>query len=124
MPPGQGQSPCTPGDLQMPGLYHYLILGAVLFCIGMYGALARRNAVTVLMAIELMLNGLNVTFVAFNRYLAPPAGVSASPFAGQLFALFIVTVAAAEAALGLAIIIAVYRLRRTVQVDQIDLLRG
>jgi NADH:ubiquinone oxidoreductase subunit K len=108
----------------MPGLYHFLILGAALFCIGIYGALARRNAVVVLMSIELMLNGLNVTFVAFNRYLQPAVGVDASPFAGQLFALFIIAVAAAEAALGLAIVIAIYRLRHTVQVDQIDLLRG
>ncbi|HZU06664.1 MAG TPA: NADH-quinone oxidoreductase subunit NuoK [Chloroflexota bacterium] len=106
----------------MVGLQHYLILGAALFCIGLYGALARRNAVTVLMAIELMLNGVNVTFAALNRYLPLPADTSL--FAGQLFVLFVITVAAAEAALGLAIIIAVYRLRRTVQVDQIDLLRG
>jgi NADH:ubiquinone oxidoreductase subunit K len=106
----------------MVGLPHYLILGAALFCIGLYGALARRNAVTVLMAIELMLNGVNVTFAAFNRYLPLPS--DAAQFAGQLFVLFVITVAAAEAALGLAIIIAVYRLRRTVQVDQIDLLRG
>ncbi len=106
----------------MVGLQHYLILGAALFCIGLYGALARRNAVTVLMAIELMLNGVNVTFAALNRYLLLPA--DASLLAGQLFVLFVITVAAAEAALGLAIIIAVYRLRRTVQVDQIDLLRG
>jgi len=114
----------------MPGLYHFLILGAVLFCIGMYGALARRNAVTVLMAIELMLNGINVTFVAFNRYGPVAVGgagsqvAASSAFTGQLFALFIIAVAAAEAALGLAIVIAVYRLRRTVQVDQIDLMRG
>jgi NADH:ubiquinone oxidoreductase subunit K len=101
-----------------------LILGAALFCIGIYGALARRNAVVVLMSIELMLNGLNVTFVAFNRYLQPPVGIDASPFAGQMFALFIIAIAAAEAALGLAIVIAVYRLRHTVQVDQIDLMRG
>lgn len=108
----------------MPGLAHFLILGAALFCIGTYGALAKRNAIVVLMSIELMLNGLNVTFIAFNRYLPEPLGVSASPLAGQVFALFIIAVAAAEAALGLAIVIAVYRLRHTVQVDQIDLMRG
>ena len=67
---------------------------------------------------------LNVTFVAFNRYLQPPAGAAGSLFAGQVFALFVITVAAAEAALGLAIVIAVYRLRHTVQVDEFDLLRG
>ncbi len=107
----------------MPGLYHFLVLGAALFCIGLYGALARRNAVALLMAIELMLNGLNVTFVAFNRYLPAPPG-ALSPLSGQIFALFIVTLAAAEAALGLAIVIAVYRLRHTVQVDAFDTLRG
>ena len=108
----------------MPGLQHFKILSAALIFIGMYGALAKRNVIAVFMAIELMLNGLNITFVAFNRYLAPPAGASASLFTGQMFALFVITVAAAEAALGLAIVIAVYRLRRTVQVDEIDLLRG
>ena len=108
----------------MPGLAHFLILGAALFAIGTYGALAKRNAVVVLMCLELMLNGINVTLVGFNRFLAPPAGVSSSPFAGQMFALFIIAVAAAEAALGLAIVIAVYRVRHTVQVDEIDLLRG
>jgi NADH:ubiquinone oxidoreductase subunit K len=108
----------------MPGLAHFLILGAALFAIGTYGALAKRNAVVVLMCLELMLNGLNVTFVAFNRYLPAPLGISASPLGGQVFALFIIAVAAAEAALGLAIVIAVYRLRHTVQVDQIDLMRG
>ena len=108
----------------MPGLHHFLIVGALLFCIGLYGVLAKRNAIVVFMAIELMLNGLNVTFVAFNRYLPVPVGLGSSPFAGQAFALFIIAVAAAEAALGLAIVIAIYRLRHTVQVDEIDLLRG
>ena len=108
----------------MVGLQQFLILGAALFCVGMYGALTRRNTVAVLMSIELMLNGLNVTFVAFNRFLQPPAGAAGSLFAGQVFALFIIAVAAAEAALGLAIVIAVYRLRHTVQVDELDTLRG
>ena len=108
----------------MVELQQFLILGAALFCVGMYGALTRRNTVAVLMSIELMLNGLNVTFVAFNRFLQPPAGAAGSLFAGQVFALFIIAVAAAEAALGLAIVIAVYRLRHTVQVDELDTLRG
>jgi NADH:ubiquinone oxidoreductase subunit K len=108
----------------MPGLNHFLILGAILFCIGIYGALAKRNVVVLLMSLELMLNGINITLVAFNRYLIPAGGISGSPLAGQMFALFVIAVAAAEAALGLAIVIAVYRLRHTVQVDQIDLLRG
>ena len=108
----------------MVELQHFLILGAALFCVGMYGALAKRNTIAVLMSIELMLNGLNVTLVAFNRYLQPPAGAASSLFAGQVFALFVIAVAAAEAALGLAIVLAVYRLRHTVQVDEFDLLRG
>jgi NAD(P)H-quinone oxidoreductase subunit 4L len=106
----------------MPGLLHFLILGAALFCIGIYGALTRRNTIAVLMAMELMLNGIAVTFAAFNRFVQPADG--GSVFGGQIFALFIVVVAAAEAALGLAIVLAVYRLRHTVQVDEIDTLRG
>lgn len=108
----------------MDNLQHVLILGAALFCIGMFGALTRRNTIAVLMALELMLNGINVTLVGFNRYLQPPAGAAGSLFAGQVFALFVIAVAAAEAALGLAIVIAVYRLRHSVQVDEFDLLRG
>ena len=101
------------------GLHHFLVLGTILFCIGMYGALARRNAVGVLLSIELMLNGVNVLMVAFARYIS-----SNQELAGQIFAIFIMTVAAAEASVGLAIVIAVYRLRRTVAVDQLDLLKG
>ena len=95
----------------------YLILSAALFCIGLYGALARRNAVAVLMSIELMLNAVNINLVAFWRYLTPER------VTGQVFALFVLTVAAAEAAVGLALVIAVYRDRRTVQVDEMDLLK-
>ena len=75
------------------GLHHFLVLGTFLFCIGMYGALARRNAIGVLLSIELMLNGVNVLMVAFARYIATD-----QDFAGQMFAIFIMTVAAAEAA--------------------------
>jgi NADH:ubiquinone oxidoreductase subunit K len=103
------------------GIHHFLTLGTVLFCIGMYGALARRNAIGVLLSIELMFNGVNVLMVTFARYVNPAPGFD---LAGQLFAIFIVTVAAAEAAVGLAIVIAVYRLRRTVAVDEMDLLKG
>ena len=99
-------------------LQHGLILGAALFAIGVTGALSKRNAITILMAIEVMLNGVVVTFVAFTRH-APTMDL-----AGQIFAIFIMTVAAAEAAVGLAIVIAVYRLRHTVQVDAADSLRG
>ncbi|HZR97686.1 MAG TPA: NADH-quinone oxidoreductase subunit NuoK [Chloroflexota bacterium] len=105
-------------------LQQFLILGAALFCVGLYGTLAKRNTIAVLMCIELMLNGVNVSFVGFNRYLQPPAAAAGALFAGQIFALFVIAVAAAEAALGLAIVIAVYRLRHTVQMDEIDMLRG
>src|SRR5918911_5141355 len=94
------------------GLHHFLVLGTFLFCMGMYGAPARRNAIGVLLSIEWMLNGVNVLMVAFARYV--PGTIDLT---GQLFAIFIMTVAAAEAAVGLAIVIAVYRLRRTVAVD-------
>ncbi|MCC6174716.1 MAG: NADH-quinone oxidoreductase subunit NuoK [Chloroflexi bacterium] len=100
------------------GLQHFLVLASILFCIGMYGALARSNAVGILLSIELMLNAVNIMMVAFSTY------TNAEQFAGQLFAIFIMTVAAAEAAVGLAIVIAVYRLRHTIQVDEIDLLKG
>ena len=101
------------------GLQHFLVLSAILFAIGMFGALSRSNAVGVLLSIELMLNAVNVMLVAFACYVN-----SAQPLAGQLFAIFIMTVAAAEAAVGLAIVITVYRLRHTIQVDEIDLLKG
>ena len=101
------------------GLQHFLVLSAILFAIGMFGALSRSNAVGVLLSIELMLNAVNVMLVAFACYIQSP-----QPLAGQMFAIFIMTVAAAEAAVGLAIVITVYRLRHTIQVDEIDLLKG
>ncbi len=106
-------------DVLIPGLRHFLVLGSILFALGMYGVLSRRNAIGILLSIELMLNGVNVLFVAFSRYL-----VTQQELAGQVFALFIITVAAAEAAIGLAIVIAIYRQRRTIQVDQMDLMKG
>lgn len=99
-------------------LQHGLVLGAALFSIGMLGALTKRNAIAILMSIEVMLNGVIVTFVSFARH-APAADL-----AGQIFGIFILTVAAAEAAVGLAIVIAVYRLRRTIQVDAATELQG
>jgi NADH-quinone oxidoreductase subunit K len=107
----------------MPPIYpitlqHGLVLGAALFAIGMVGALTKRNAITILMSIEIMLNGVMVTFVSFARHAEGPA------LAGQIFAVFIMTVAAADAAVGLAIVIAVYRLRRTVEVDAANTLQG
>jgi NADH:ubiquinone oxidoreductase subunit K len=106
-------------DFLIPGLRHFLVLGTILFSLGMYGVLSRRNAIGILLSIELMLNGVNVLMVAFSRYLP-----SEQELAGQMFAIFIITQAAAEAAIGLAIIIAIYRQRRTVQVDQLDLMKG
>lgn len=102
------------------GLEHYLILSAVLFCIGMYGALVKRNAVVILMCIEIMLNAVNIALVAFARYLNPEEVV----VTGQIFVIFIMVVAAAEAAIGLAIIAAIYRSRRTVDAAEIDLMKG
>lgn len=95
----------------------YLILAALLFCVGLYGVLARRNAVAILMGIELMLNAVNINLLAFWRYLTP-AGV-----AGQAFAIIVFAVAASEAAVGLALIISIYRRKDTVAADEINLLK-
>ena len=102
------------------GLEHYLILSGILFCIGLYGALAKSNAVVVLMCIEIMLNAVNIAMIAFSRYLAPDVVV----LTGHVFAIFIMTVAAAEAAVGLAIIITIYRSRQSVDVEQVDSMQG
>jgi len=99
-------------------LAHYLVLGALLFCIGLFGALTRRNIIGVLMSIELMFNAANLNLAAFNRYLHPQ-----SP-AGSAVALFIMAVAAAELVVGLALVISIYRNMDTVYVEDIDLMRG
>ena len=99
------------------GLEHYLILSAILFSIGLYGVLAKRNAIVILMSIEIMLNAVNITMVAFSRYIVP------SLLTGQVFAIFIMVVAAAEAAVGLAIIIAIYRSRETIESIKFDLMK-
>ena len=99
------------------GLEHYLILSAILFSIGLYGVLAKRNAIIILISIELMLNAVNVAMVAFSRYIVPLL------LTGQVFALFIIVVAAAEAAVGLAIIITIYRNRDTIDSTQINLMK-
>jgi NADH-quinone oxidoreductase subunit K len=95
----------------------YLVLAAALFCIGLYGVLARRNAVAILLGIELMLNAVNINLVAFWRYLDPVQ------MAGQAFAVIVFAVAAAEVAVGLALIISVYRRRKTVIADEVDLMK-
>lgn len=94
----------------------YLILSAALFAIGVIGVVIRRNALIIFMAIELMLNAVNLTFVAFSKFLGS--------MDGQIIVLFVMAVAAAEVALGLAIIIALYRNKESVNVDEINLLRG
>ena len=94
-----------------------LLFSAALFAIGVYGVLARRNGVLVLMSIELMLNAVNVNLVAFNQFLTDQA------FTGQIFTLFVITVAAAEVGIGLAIVILIYRNRETINVDEVNLLK-
>jgi len=98
-------------------LHWYLLVAAALFSMGLYGVLARRNAVAILMSIELMLNAVNINLVAFWRYRAPEA------VTGQIFAIVVFAVAAAEAAVGLALIISIYRNRETVIAEDINLLK-
>ncbi len=102
----------------MPGLTDYLILSGLLFTIGLYGALVKRNIIIILMCIEIMLNAVNIALVAFANFT--PAVV---PLTGQVFAMFIVTVAAAEVAVGLALVLAIYLNRETVDIGQVDLMR-
>ncbi len=97
----------------------YLGLAAFLFCCGLYTALARRNAVAALMGIELMLNAVNLNLIAFWRF-----SNTIDQLAGQVFTLFVIAIAAAEAAVGLALIISVYRTHKTVNLDELDMLKG
>ncbi|MDR7866671.1 MAG: NADH-quinone oxidoreductase subunit NuoK [Sporomusaceae bacterium] len=96
------------------GLEHYLAVAALLFCLGVYGLLTKRNLVAILMSIELMLNAVNLNMVAFSRFITPEA------FVGQLFAVFTITVAAAEVAVGLALIFSIYRDRATTSTEEMD----
>ncbi len=98
-------------------LLYPLVFAAFLFSAGVYGVLARRNAVMVLMSIELMLNAVNVNLIAFNAFLRDQV------LSGQVFALFVVAVAAAEVGIGLAIVLLIFRNRETVNIDEVDLLR-
>lgn len=100
----------------MVGLGHYLVLSAVLFGVGAIGFLTRRNVLIQLMSIEIMLNAVNLTLVSFNRWMP-------QNHAGQLFAFFVIAVAAAEAAVGLAIVISLYRLKKSVHTDEANLLK-
>jgi NAD(P)H-quinone oxidoreductase subunit 4L len=97
-------------------LNQFLILAAALFCIGVYGVLARRNGVLVLMSVELMLNAVNLNLIAFSAYL--------HKVAGQVFALFVITIAAAEVGVGLAIVLLIYRNEHTADLDDVDQLKG
>ena len=115
------------------GLESFLVVSAIIFSIGLYGALTKRNAITVLMSIELMFNAVNISAVAMSRYIVPATLVQGSQEAsneavrflltGQIFAVFIITVAAAEVAVGLAIVMAIYRTRQSVFVTDINQLR-
>jgi NADH-quinone oxidoreductase subunit K len=96
-------------------VYHYLTVSAILFALGTYGVLTRRNAIVIFMCIELMLNSVNLTFIALSRHL--------NNLDGQIFVFFVMTVAAAEAAVGLALMIAFFRNRETIDVDQINMLK-
>jgi NADH-quinone oxidoreductase subunit K len=100
----------------MAPLSHYLILSAILFTVGVVGVLVRKNAIILFMCIELMLNAVNLTLIAFSQFLGNTEG--------QVLVFFVMTVAAAEAAVGLALIISIYRNKETVDVDKLDLLKG
>ena len=98
-------------------LQHFLVLSGVLFSLGLYGVLARRNAVLILMSVELMLQAVNINMIAFAVYLAPGA------FVGLVFAIFIITIAAAEVGLALAIVLRIFRNRATANVDEVDIMK-
>ncbi|HLY21255.1 MAG TPA: NADH-quinone oxidoreductase subunit NuoK [bacterium] len=101
----------------MPGLTHYLVVSALLFALGIFAVVTRRNAVAILMGVELMLNAANINLVAFNKYVAPGA------MQGQIFALIVITLAACEAAVGLALVLAAYRTLETVYLDEINVMK-
>jgi NAD(P)H-quinone oxidoreductase subunit 4L len=98
-------------------LEYFLLLAAALFCIGIYGLITSRNAVRVLMSVELLLNAVNLNLMGFSNYL-DPSGIK-----GQVFAVFVITIAAAEAAVGLAIVLAIYRNRETIDMERFNLLK-
>jgi len=104
-----------------PDLSKFLVIGALLFIIGVAGVLTRRNIIVIFMSIELILNAANLNFIAFSRYLSAMGNPNA--IAGQIFTVFVIVVAAAEAAIGLGIVIALYRNKETIWVDEIDLLK-
>lgn len=104
-------------------LTHFLVLSALLFSIGLFGVLAKRNVVAILMCVEVMMNAVNIALVAISHYRLIPEGNLANGLNGQVLTLFVITVAAAEASVALAIILAIYRGRRTVNVDEVNLMK-
>ncbi|HWA83746.1 MAG TPA: NADH-quinone oxidoreductase subunit NuoK [Fimbriimonadaceae bacterium] len=109
-------------------LIAYLTLGLFMFTTGVVGVIIRRNPIVIFMCIELMLNAVNLTFLAFARYMPSksllPGGMHAATMSGQMMVIFVMAVAAAEVAVGLGIIMAIFRLRNNVDVDEMNLLRG
>ena len=101
-----------------PGLREWLTLSAILYAIGLYGLLTRRNAIAILMSVEIMLNSAALNFVAFNRYVAP------EQVDGHIMAIFVIVMAAAEVVVGMAIVVALYRMRATVDVNQMNMMKG
>jgi NAD(P)H-quinone oxidoreductase subunit 4L len=99
------------------GLAHYIILSAVLFCIGLFGVITQRNVIKVIMCLEIMLNAVNIALIAFSQYVVPLA------LTGQIFAIFVMVVAAAEVAVGIAIIFAIYRNRESVDMENFNILK-
>ncbi|MGI8732972.1 MAG: NADH-quinone oxidoreductase subunit NuoK [Pyrinomonadaceae bacterium] len=108
-------------SVKNPDLSKFLVIGALLFVIGVGGVLTRRNIIVIFMSIELILNAANLNFIAFSRYLQDTGNMGA--VAGQVFTVFVIVVAAAEAAIGLGIVIALYRNKETIWIDEIDLLK-
>ncbi len=98
------------------GLTHYLVLGAILFSLGLYSVLTRRNAIAILMGVELILNGANINYVAFSHF-------STGGLDGQIYAIFVIMLAAAEAAIGLAIVLAIFQLFHTIDVGAVETLK-
>ena len=118
---GGGRTAQIKAGLLNPDLSKFLVIAALLFIIGVAGVLTRRNIIVIFMSVELILNAANLNFVAFSRHLQETGSMNA--VAGQVFTIFVIVVAAAEAAIGLGIVIALYRNRETILLDKIDLLK-
>ena len=118
---GGGRMAEIKGGLVNPDLSKFLVIAALLFIIGVAGVLTRRNIIVIFMSVELILNAANLNFIAFSRHLQETGSMNA--VAGQVFTVFVIVVAAAEAAIGLGIVIALYRNRETILLDKIDLLK-